>query len=173
MDKNANEDSQRHAKSRTTDYSDPSLPGNKREILERYLIFGIKKAAVFGKPVSGAASLIFILFGQMNSSSPVFGWRFMESRPIPLARGQWAQHNRAEPCMSCHHRQLMRTTPPFSLGLDSFPQDVPAKKRRSLRSRIAHRIKESAFVLLIVTRFISRPKWLTLRLATVDVSVNL
>jgi len=42
MHKNANEDRRRNAKSRTTGYNDPSLPGNKREILERYLVFGIE-----------------------------------------------------------------------------------------------------------------------------------
>jgi hypothetical protein len=73
MHKNANENRQRNAKSRTTGYNDPSLPGNKREILERYLVFGIEKAAIFSEPVSGMASLSFILFGQVASSSPVCG----------------------------------------------------------------------------------------------------
>jgi hypothetical protein len=77
MHKNANENRRSHAKNRTARHNHPPLPRNKRELPERHLVLGIEKAAAFGEPVSVAASLSFILFSQLDSSSPVFGWYFM------------------------------------------------------------------------------------------------
>ena len=61
-----------HAKDRATDYKIFPLPWNKRQLAQRYLVFGIEEAAAFGKPATGAARLRFILFCQVGSSSPVF-----------------------------------------------------------------------------------------------------
>ncbi|MGB9408355.1 MAG: hypothetical protein WCA89_12515 [Terracidiphilus sp.] len=80
MHKDANEECYRHAKGRTAGYYALPLPGNNCEIPERHLILGIEEAAAFGEPVSGAASLSFILFGQVDSSSLVL-W--------PLAGASW------------------------------------------------------------------------------------
>jgi hypothetical protein len=40
------------------------------------------------KPLSGVAGLSFILFEQVGSSSQAFGWRFIKSGLLPLAREQ-------------------------------------------------------------------------------------
>jgi hypothetical protein len=88
MHEDTNKNCRRHAKGRATGHNAPSLPGNKREIPERHLVLGIEEAAAFSKPLFGVAGLSFILFEQVGSSPQAFGWSFMESGLLPLARKQ-------------------------------------------------------------------------------------
>jgi hypothetical protein len=88
MHEDANENCHRHAKSRAGCHNAPSLPGNKREIPERHLVFGIEEAAAFGKPLSGPACLGFIFFKQLGSFSQASDCRFIRSDLLPLAQQQ-------------------------------------------------------------------------------------
>jgi hypothetical protein len=84
MHQDASKNCHCHAYCDATGHDSLSLPGNKREIPERHMIFGIEKAAAIEKPIFGVAGLSFILVEQVDSSSQAFGCRFMESVLLPL-----------------------------------------------------------------------------------------
>jgi hypothetical protein len=85
MHKKANEERHHHARNRARRNNRPSLPWNKRELTERQLVLGIDESAASSESVSWAAGLSFILFCQVDSSSPVLSWLIMKSGLIPLA----------------------------------------------------------------------------------------
>jgi hypothetical protein len=85
MHENANNNRRPYAESCAGCHNYPSLPWNKRELSERQLVLGVEEAVASGEPVSWAAGLSFILFGQVDSSSPVLSWLIMNSGITPLA----------------------------------------------------------------------------------------